>query len=142
MIKLKQVILSDSGIQKIWEIFSNINNWPKINPVFKYAKPIGNFKWKAGHHFEFFSDYGIIKSKSVCTIIECNPKKSVTWVGSKKFIIGKHSLFFKKVKNNIEVTNYEEFTGIGAYLLNFGLKSKIDKSLKLFLEGLKREAEK
>ena len=143
MIKIKESIFVHASPEKAWKAFSNLDRWPKMNPHYKYAKYTSGTKWAKGSRFEFLSDYGFIKSKARPIIIKSNPPYFVEWAGTKPIIKGKHSFTFKKIKNGTEVTNYEEFTGIGLPILKIlKLRPKIEKSFRLFLRGLKRETER
>ena len=143
MIKIKQKIFIHAPVENVWKAFTTLEKWPGMNPYYKYAKHISGYPWKVNSRFEFLSDYGLIKSKAKPIILKSNPPYFVEWIGTKPFIKGKHSFTFRKIKNGTEVTNYEEFTGIGLLIINIlKLKPKIEKSFKLFMQGLKREAER
>ena len=114
-----------------------------MNTFCKYAKHTYGHPWTKGARFEFLSDYGIVKSQANPVVLKSNPPYFVEWIGTKPIIKGKHSFTFKKIKNGTEVTNYEEFTGVGLPIITIlNLKPKIEKSFKLFLQGLKMEAER
>lgn len=172
MITINQAVLIRASPEKVWKVFSNLDLWPKLNPYYRHAKHVSGRRWAKGSRFEFFSDYGFVKnhksqrfghSKSSAwflsmleniyfrhfrfaanvTILKSNPPYFVEWIGSRPLIKGKHSFTFKKVKNGTEVTNHEEFTGIGLpIMLILNLKPKIEDSFREFMKGLKKEAEK
>ena len=143
MIRIKQQIFIHASPKRAWEVFSKLENWPKLNPIYIYAKHISGPKWSVGSRFEFLSDYGFIKSKAKPIVLRSNPPNFIEWIGTKHFLKGKHSFTFKKIKNGTEVTNYEEFTGIGLPIIRIlNLKPKVENSFKQFLQGLKKEAEK
>jgi len=143
MMTIKQQIFIHTLPERVWEVFSNLDMWSKMNPYYKYAKHISGPKWAKGSRFEFLSDYGIVKSRAKPVILKSNPPHFIEWIGTKPFIKGKHSFTFKKIKNGTEVTNYEEFTGIGLPIINLlNLKTRVEDSFKEFNKGLKREAER
>ena len=143
MIKIKQKIFINASPEKVWKAFTNLEKWPKMNPVYKYAKHISGHPWAKGSMFEFQSDYGFLKTKAKPIILRVNPPYFIEWIGTKPFIKGKHSFTFRKIKNGTEVTNYEEFDGIGLPMINIlKLKPKIEKSFRYFMRGLKMEAER
>lgn len=143
MIKIKQSIFINAPPERVWKVFSDLDKWAKMNPVYKYAKHINGDKWAKGSRFEFKSDYGFFKFVANPVILKASPPNFIEWIGTKPLIKGKHSFTFRKVKNGTEVINYEEFDGIGLPIINIlNLKPKIEKSFKLFMQGLKREAER
>ena len=143
MITINKKIFIKASPEKVWKVFSDLENWHRLNPYCKYARHISGPKWAAGSRFEFLSDYGFVKSKARPIILKSNPNHFVEWVGTKPFIKGKHSFAFRKIRNGTEVINYEEFTGIGLPLISIlNLKPKIEKSFEMFMGGLKRGAER
>lgn len=143
MIKIQTRIFIYAAPEKVWKEFTNLEKWPKMNPFCKYAKHTKGHPWAKGAMFEFLSDYGFLKTKGKPIILRVNPPYFIEWIGTKPFIKGKHSFTFRKIKNGTEVINYEEFDGIGLPIINIlKLKPKIEKSFKLFMQGLKREAER
>ena len=143
MITIKQKIFINASPEKVWKVFTDLNKWAKMNPIYKYAKHIKGHPWAKGSMFEFKSDYGMLKAKAKPIILRVNAPNFIEWIGTRPLIKGKHSFTFKKVKNGTEVINYEEFGGIGLPIINIlKLKPKIEKSFKLFMQGLKREAER
>jgi uncharacterized membrane protein len=143
MIVIEEKILINAPPKEVWKLFSNLDNWPKFNPMYKYAKQLSEDEFEVGSHFEFYSEIGMIKSKSLTTVLRSEPPNLISWMGSKKILRGKHTFAFNEVANGTEVTNYEEFTGPGIPLfLILGLKSKMRESFKVFLKGLKKECER
>ena len=143
VIIIKQKIFIHAPAEKVWKVFTNLEKWPKMNPIYKYAKHIKGYPWAKGSMFEFQSDYGFLKTKAKPIILKSNPPYFIEWIGTKPLIKGKHSFTFRKVRNGTEVINYEEFNGIGLLIINIlKLKPKIEKSFKYFMQGLKREAER
>ena len=143
MITINQKIFINAPPEKVWKIFSDLNKWAKMNPVYRYAKHVSGIPWTKDSMFEFQSDYGFLKTKARPRILRINPPYFIEWIGTKPFIKGKHSFTFRKVKNGTEVINYEEFDGIGLPIVKLlNLKPKVEDSFKEFNLGLKREAER
>ena len=143
MIKIQARIFINAPPEKVWKVFSDLSKWAKMNPLYKNAKHIKGYPWAKGSKFEFKSDYGFLKTKARPIILRANPPHFIEWIGTKPLIKGKHSFTFRKANNGTEVINYEEFSGIGLPVINIlKLKPKIEKSFKLFMQGLKREAER
>ena len=143
MITIKHKIFINASPEKVWKEFTNLGKWPKMNSFYKYAKHTKGNPWTKGAMFEFQSDYGFLKTKAKPVILRVNAPNFIEWIGTKPFIKGKHSFTFRKIKNGTEVVNYEEFKGIGLPIINIlKLKPKIEKSFELFMQGLKREAER
>ena len=143
MIKIKQTIFINAPPEKVWKEFANLEKWPKMNPVYRNARHISGMPWKKGSVFEFLSDYGFLKTKARPKILRVDAPNFIEWIGTKPLIKGKHSFTFRKIKNGTEVTNYEEFDGIGLPIINIlKLKPKIEKSFRYFMQGLKMEAER
>ena len=143
MITINKKIFIKASPEKVWKVFINLENWPKLNSYCKYARHVSGPKWAAGSRFEFLSDYGFVKSKAKPIILKSNSNHFVEWVGTKPFIKGKHSFTFRKVRNGTEIINYEQFSGIGSPIIHLlNLKPKIEDSFRRFMAGLKREAER
>ena len=143
MIKIQAKIFINAPPKKVWKAFSNLDLWPKMNHYYKYAKHVSGPNWAKGSRFEFKSDYGFMKFVASPIILKSNQPYFIEWVGTRPLIKGKHSFTFRKIRNGTEVTNYEEFSGIGLPIVKLlNLKPKVEESFREFNKGLKREAER
>ncbi len=105
--------------ETVWNLLTDINNWPKSNPKVKNVNfdgklTIGNtFKWKAGP--------GSITS----TFQEINPPKRIVWIGKTLGIKGKHVWTLKPQDNKTVVTSQESWEGVIVSIIHGRLQKNI-----------------
>jgi hypothetical protein len=111
-----------------WKVLTDLAGWPRWFPRLKYASVLGDERdpWRTGGRFAMVFDAGIAVSVKV-TVEELEPAARVRWVGGGLGISGDH-VYTLEVKNpgTTRVTSHEEFSGIGARLINGRIKQIID----------------
>lgn len=141
---IQKEIIINADIKDVWEIFYDLERWPEWSSYIIETKWITKGKWEKGCKFiQVVKGFGIIKkfqSKSI--IKEVKPYNTVTWYGTRKWIMGTHTFKFQKIKNKTKVKNFEYFSGFAAPLLFPFFKNNFNLYFKQFLYGLKKESEK
>ena len=141
---IKKEIIINADIQKVWSIFSQLENWPKWGCYILQASWVSKNKWKVGSRFTqtIKGFLGFKEFKSNPEIITIEPYKIVTWAGTRKLIKGTHTFKFQKIGSKTKVSNEEYFTGLLAPILLPFFKNKFEFYFEEFLNGLKKETEK
>lgn len=122
-------------INHVWQIQSDINNWPKWQKDVSYAKLQGKlekgtvFTWKA---------MGMNIYSELQEVIE---NKTIGWSGKSFGMNAIHIWTFNKEGNNTRVTTKESLSGWFPTLIKIFKPSFLDKSLEKALNTLKTYSE-
>jgi len=141
---IKKEIMINANIKKVWNIFCQLENWPKWSGYITKTKWLSKQKWKVGSRFtQTIKGFGLFKDfKSIPKIVEIKPYKIITCAGTRKLIKGTHRFKFQKIGNKTKVVNIEYFTGPLAPIVFPLIKNKFEFYFEQFLNGLKKDAEK
>lgn len=132
----KKETLINAPIGRVWEIQSNINNWPKWQKEVSFAKLQGElkkgttFKWKA---------MGMNITSELQEVVE---KKLIGWSGKSIGMNAIHIWNFEKQGNKTKVTTEESLSGWFPNLIKLFKPDFLEKSLSKSLQTLKKHAEK
>jgi len=125
-------ITIDSGIEKVFGILSDINNWPEWQINVSMASIDGNtetgnkFKWKAG---------GLTIRSKLHTV---SPFQEIGWTGRIFWIKAVHNWFLFDDNGKTRVVVEESLKGLGSSGMRVSLKEGINRNL----EELKKASEK
>ncbi|MDR7370256.1 SRPBCC family protein [Flavobacterium aquidurense] len=132
----KKSIVINAPVEKVWEIFSDVNNWdtwqkeivtPKINGVFKAGT---SFNWKSN---------GLTIISTLQTV-ETN--KMVGWSGPAFGAFAIHTWHFSEHNGQTTIIVEESMEGWLVALLKSKFQSSLDTSIEHWLNALKIKAEK
>ena len=132
----KKSIIINAPIEKIWEIFSDVDQWdtwqkeivtPKINGVFKAGT---SFDWKSN---------GLTITSTLQTV-ETN--KRVVWSGPALGAFAIHTWNFTEKDGQTIISVEESMEGWLVKLLKGKFQSSLDTSIENWLIYLKTESEK
>ncbi len=121
--------------ETVWNLLTDINNWPKWNPKVKNVNfdgkiSIGNsFKWKAGP--------GSITS----TFQEIIPPRRIVWIGKTLGIKGIHVWTLKPQNDKTVVTSQESWEGVIVSIIHGRLQKTLDEDTESALHYLKTAIE-
>jgi hypothetical protein len=121
--------------ENVWEILSNIEEWPRWNKDVKNAALDGEFE--EGSKFRWKAGPGTIKS----TIKELDPPRLMAWTGNTLGIKAIHIWKMKSISNKTIVTTEESWEGILVRIMRSIMQKMLDESIESGLNFLKTEAE-
>ena len=141
---IKKEIIINADTKKVWEIFCELENWPKWSGCIIETKWLSKDKWKKDSKFaQTAKGFGFIKQfTSNVRIVEIKPYKKVKWTGTRKLINGTHAFEFIKINGKTRIINHEYFKGLLSPLFFPLFKNGFELHFEQFLKGLKDEAEK
>lgn len=132
----KKIIIINAPIEKVWKIFSDVDNWnvwqkeivsPKINGEFKAGT---SFKWKSN---------GLTITSTLQTV-EAN--KLVGWSGPAFGSFAIHTWYFTEQNGKTTVRVEESMEGWLVNLLKTKFQTGLDTSIEHWLNYMKIQSEK
>jgi uncharacterized membrane protein len=132
----KKSIVINAPVEKVWEVFSDVNNWnnwqkeiemPEINGAFKKGT---SFHWKSNG----------LTITSILQAVETN--KMVGWSGPAFGAFAIHTWFFTEADGHTTIRVEESMEGWLVKLLKGTFQSSLDTSIENWLNYLKIESEK
>lgn len=132
----RKSIVINAPVEKVWKVFSDVNNWdawqkeivtPKINGAFK---PGSSFNWKSN---------GLTITSTLQTV-EIN--KMVGWSGPAFGAFAIHTWYFTEHNGQTTIRVEESMEGWLVTLLKSTFQSSLDSSIEYWLDALKTETEK
>lgn len=132
----KNSITINAGIETVWSVLTDIDNWPSWQSDIKKSKLKGVLKPQS----TFVWNSAGIKINSTLQKVETN--KQLGWTGNSLGIYAVHNWFLSENENNTIVRVDESMEGFLAKLMKKSLNKKLETSLELWLILLKRECEK
>lgn len=129
-------VVIDAPVASIWEVLTDIRQWPAWNPSVSTVSMYGEFG--PGTEFHWKADGVMI----VSTLQEIEPHRRLVWTGRMPFIRAIHVWTFEAREGKTFVRNEESFQGWLAWLLSGPFTRMLEASLEKMLQSLKRECEK
>ncbi len=133
---VRSTIEIESTPDNVWNIMSDLENWPRWNPEIRSVRLAGpfaegtEFKWKAGP--------GTIRSR--LTAIE--KPGTLGWTGITFGIRAVHVWGIRSIDGKTLVTTEESWDGVHVRLFRKHFSKMLEKSIRTGLRYLKAEAEK
>jgi hypothetical protein len=125
-----------ASAETVWQVLTEIGNWPKWNPDVKSASLDGSlaagtkFRWKAGP--------GTITS----TIGTVEPPRRIDWAGTTFGIKAIHVHELERREANTLVRSAESWDGLPVRVLRRSMGKNLQKAIDSGLQHLKIEAER
>ncbi|MBI4162273.1 MAG: SRPBCC domain-containing protein [Candidatus Aenigmarchaeota archaeon] len=137
-ITVEKEIVINKPVEQIWKVFVDVNNWPKAFPNITDSKLDG--KLEVGKKFRMVLK-GTIPFMPLDvqpTVLKMEKNKFISWRGSGKMgINGVHDFIFQNIgKNKTRIVSREVFSGKFVFITR-PLKSSVEKSFEIHLQGLK-----
>ncbi len=126
----------DAPVAAVWDVLTDIENWPAWNPDVSEASMSGalgegaDFRWKAGP--------GSITS----TIERLAPPHAITWSGRTFGVRALHRWRLEECGTGTRASSEEAFNGLIARVFHRPLQKTLDDALTSGLRHLKAEAER
>jgi len=140
-ITVEKEIIINKSVQQVWKVFLDVNNWPKVFPNVIDS----NGSIKVGKQFRMVLKGTIpfMKLDVQPTVLHVQANKFLSWRGSGKLgIKGVHDFIFESIgKNKTKIVSREVFAGKLVFLAR-PLRSRVEKSFEVHLQGLKDYMEK
>lgn len=131
----RKEIIINAPVVKVWEIQTDIENWPKWQPDITFVKLEGDlvpgtvFRWKAK---------GLEITSTLHTV---EPNIRIGWTGVSLGMYAIHNWTFKQQGDFTSVTTEESLSGWLAQLMKLFNRDFLDKSLETSLLILKKISE-
>jgi hypothetical protein len=132
----RSTIMIEAKPEKIWNVLTDIDNWPRWHTEIEYAKLHGpleasvGFTWKSGG----------MKINSILHTVA--PFYSLGWTGKTLGINAIHNWILKAVEGGTEVAVSESMEGLIVKIFKRKIQQTLDTSMTQWLERLKEESEK
>jgi uncharacterized membrane protein len=128
-------IVIKAPLGTVWNLFTNINAWPQWNKEIESASLQGPLDVGAVFHW---STAGMIIASTISELI---PQQRIAWSGLVQGIMGIHVWRFTEVEDGVLVQTEESWDGEPVRLQVDFLQQALDKSIRSWLESLKRAVE-
>ena len=125
-----------ADIQTVWDIQTNVTDWPSWQPDVDGAESEGPLT--VGSVFRWQTAGLDITS----TVEEVDPPRRIVWGGPAQGIIAVHVWTFDERGDGVLVRTAESWEGDPVTAQPETLQPALDGSLRAWLENLKREAER
>jgi len=125
----------DAPVELVWEVLSDIRNWPEWNPAVSRMHMYGDLE--PGTDFHWKADGVSI----VSTLQLVEPFQRIGWTGRSPGIRAAHVWEFDVKEGKTRVATRETFEGLMARLLSGPLSRMLTDSLQKGLVSLKHECE-
>jgi hypothetical protein len=126
----------DAPAALVWEVLSDIREWPSWNRSVSKVSMLGEFE--PGTEFHWKIDGVTI----VSTLQEIEPHRRLLWTGRLPFIRATHLWLFEERDGRTQVKNEESFEGLLAHLFSGPFTRMLAVSLQKGLQSLKQECER
>lgn len=129
-------MLIQAPVELVWEIQSDIANWPRWNPEVHRVvlhgpiRPGTEFQWEAGG----------LKIRSRLQVL--SRSECIVWTGRTRGIHAVHVWSFEQRADGTHVRTEESFTGLMARLFTKSMHKMLVKALRQGLSALQQEAER
>jgi hypothetical protein len=134
-VRARHEIGIDAPLSIVWQLHTDVNNWPAWQTEITAAHLDGAFQ--PGASFEWTS-YGFTV---VSTIYAVAAGARALWGGTSGGITGVHEWLFSQTPMGVRVTTEESFAGGPVEADITGMQSALDSSLAAWLAHLKAAAE-
>jgi uncharacterized protein YndB with AHSA1/START domain len=128
-------ILIEAPIEAIWEIQTNVADWPAWQPDVDGAQAEGQLE--VGSVFRWQTAGLDITS----TVEEIDPPRRIAWGGPAQGILAVHVWTLEPQDDGVLVRTAESWEGDPVTAQTETLQGALDASLRAWLENLKRTAE-
>ncbi len=141
-IRLECSTLAKCRPEQAWEKLKNVHAWPWWNQAIGQVRWIQGEAWQQGSRLEI----QVIrprKMKIQPMIVECSPPTSVHWSGRKIGARGEQWFYFEVQPDGTTLLKTVQIlSGLRTLFITNAMRRDGERTLRLWLEALKVEAEK
>lgn len=135
-VKCSKEIIINAPVEKVWNILTDIDNWPDWQTAITYSKINGELK--PGTTFDWKAEGLKIHS----TLHTVKKTEYLGWTGKSLGSFAIHNWILKDVNGKTEVFVEESMEGFLVRLLKKTFQKVLEKGMTASLEQLKRASEK
>jgi hypothetical protein len=121
--------------ERVWDVLSKIDQWPKWNPLVQTARLSGPLH--SGSCFRWKSKGMTI----ISTLQEVTPNERLTWTGEAFGTRAIHAWEIEEIEQGVELSTAESFDGWLPRLMPKTMQRALDETLPAWLKAIKSEAE-
>ena len=114
---IRESLMIAAPPERVWRVFTEVERWPRWNPVVRSPRFREGPPWQRGAVLEFTVKPWWKSLRIRGEIIDVSPRSSVTWAGGGGGIFGKHTFTFEPDGEGTLATNMEVFMGPGLGLM-------------------------
>jgi len=140
---VREEIFVDAPQERVWRLFSDIEGWPRWNPICQEAAMVKGRPWEVGSRFRFTIKPWWLAMNITPTVVESDAPRQVTWLGRWPGFYGQHTFAFEPEEAGTRVISRELFGGPLHWTT--ALVSPLGKVRELvieWLDAIKAEAER
>lgn len=135
VISRKEIFVA-APLSRVWQLHTDINNWPNWNKGITKAQLNGPLK--AGRSFDWTAGGLAITS----TISEVVPQQRLVWSGPAQGLMGIHVWTFKAVNGGVLLQTEESWDGEPVRAQPTLMQQTLDQSIQAWLGAIKQQAER
>ena len=128
-------ILINAEVTRVWEILTNVNQWPTWQNEILKAELNSNLQVGS----TFIWETGGVKIKS--TLHTVHPNKQFGWTGKTIGVFAIHNWTFSEENGMTKVFVEESMEGFLARLFKKSFQKNLEKGMQVWLDLLKKECE-
>lgn len=128
-------ILVRTHIERIWSIQTDVVRWPEWQPDIERAQAEGPLAVGVTFHWRTFG------MDIASTVEEIDAPGRIAWGGPSSGIVGRHVWTFASLEDAVLVRTEESWEGSPVEAQRETMQASLDRSLRTWLESLKRRAE-
>ncbi len=127
---------------RVWEVFSDIEAWPRWNRVFLKVDRLQGQPWTVGFRFFMALRMAGVSVPFHPTIVEVEAPHRVVWTSTRLTIPGRRPLLFQPVREGTLMTDEEHFSSPVLPVRLFYPRPVIVAMSNAWLRSLKEEVER
>lgn len=128
-------IVIRAPIERVWALLADVTQWPQWNPAVQSVTLRGSFA--NGACFVWKSQGFTVTS----TLQDVQPMRTLSWTGRAMGTRAFHAWHLETTPDGVVVRTEETFDGWLPWLIKGSMQKKLDETLPLWLETLRRVAE-
>jgi hypothetical protein len=139
---IKAVVQINAPLQRLWDVFADIQNWKEWNPVCRECRFEKGGALVKGACLSLELNPLVLPMRIAPGETHCHPGEKVVWEGSRLGIHEVHEFYFTKKSGGVELTSIENFSGPALIFARvIGVLSRLHALTIRLLEAIRQAAE-